>query len=229
MTKQALLFGSIGAIAETSDIQRRAYNAALREQGLHWEWDRATYTELLEQAGGKDRLSLLSRATNAGLDEETINTIHAHKTKIACEEVRAMDKPLRPGVAALVAEAKERGMKLAFVTSTYRANIDAIFEADNGLTQDDFDVIVVRDDVENGKPAPDVYEHALAKLGVNAADAIAIEDTTNSVLSARRAGVPVIATRGAFTAEQDVSAADLVLDALGTDTTVNKPVLEMLD
>ena len=51
MKKAAVLFGSIGSIVESSDIQRRAYNQALREAGLNWEWDRDTYAELLTQAG----------------------------------------------------------------------------------------------------------------------------------------------------------------------------------
>ena len=34
-----LFLGSIGVLAETSDIQRRAYNAALSEAGVPWEWN----------------------------------------------------------------------------------------------------------------------------------------------------------------------------------------------
>ena len=59
MKKAAVLFGSIGSIVESSDIQRRAYNQALREAGLSWEWDLDTYAELLTQAGGKERLAML--------------------------------------------------------------------------------------------------------------------------------------------------------------------------
>ena len=98
MTTKAILFGSIGAVAETSDIQRRAYNQSMSEHGLDWHWDEATYSELLEHAGGKDRLDLLSRATNSDLTPETIEKIHARKTEIACAEVREMKNALRPGI-----------------------------------------------------------------------------------------------------------------------------------
>ena len=40
MPKTILMFGAIGALMETSDIQRRAYNQALKEAGLGWEWSR---------------------------------------------------------------------------------------------------------------------------------------------------------------------------------------------
>jgi HAD superfamily hydrolase (TIGR01509 family) len=217
MSKTALLFGSIGSIVETSDIQRRAYNRALEEAGLSWTWDRETYADLLAQAGGRERLAQLSAATNAGLTDEQIEAIHRRKTELACAEIVEKKVPLRPGVAELVSLAKERGMKLAFVTTTYKPNIDAIFEAaHDALKRDDFAVVVSRDDVEHGKPAPDAYRVALEKLAIAPSDAIAIEDTAASVMSAKRAGVAVVAVPGEITAGQDFWQADVVVDALRT-------------
>ncbi|MGB3456741.1 MAG: HAD-IA family hydrolase [Litorimonas sp.] len=231
MTKKALLFGSIGAVAETSDIQRRAYNAALKENGVDWEWSPETYSRLLGSSGGKERLDLLSAATGRNLSDAEIDAIHARKTEIACDEVRSSGQvSLRPGVAALARRAKEAGMKLGFVTTTYRPNVDALLDASNGeLSESDLDVIVVRDDVERGKPAPDAYVSALERLGISASEAVAIEDTENSVLSAKRAGLTVIATPGAFTAGQDTSQADLTLDALGGPDGVDSRVIDLID
>lgn len=215
MTKKALLLGSIGAIAETSDIQRRAYNQALKEANLDWQWDETTYAELLTQAGGKDRLSMLAAATGTSLTPEQIDAIHARKTEIACDEVIKTAAGLRPGVEALVQAAKDKGMKLALVTTTYQPNIDAILEsAGDALSAGDFDHIVARDAIKHGKPAPDCYVAALKALGIDARDALAVEDTPNSVMAAKRAGIAVIATPGKLTAGQDFWQADLVLDSL---------------
>ena len=60
MIKTALLFGSIGTVMETSDVQRRAYNQALKEAGLNWVWTREIYAELLSQSGGQERLAMLA-------------------------------------------------------------------------------------------------------------------------------------------------------------------------
>ena len=228
--KKAVLLGSIGAVAETSDIQRRAYNAALQEHGVGWQWDEPTYRELLTSAGGKARLDRLSRATGEGLSTDQIDAIHARKTEIACDEVRNSGQvSLRPGVAALARHAKANGMKLGFVTSTYSPNIDAVLDAAGGaLSRDDFDVIIDREQIGEGKPAPDAYLRALDALGVDASEAIAFEDTADSVRAAKRAGVSVVATPGAFTAGQDTSDADLTLDALGTETGVDSRVLELM-
>jgi HAD superfamily hydrolase (TIGR01509 family) len=230
MPKTAVIFGSIGSLAETSDIQRRAYNQALAEAGLGWTWDPETYADLVLQAGGRERLELLSAATGAGLSAERIAAIHERKTALACAEIVAGAVPLRPGVAAVIQHAKRHGMKLGFATTTYRPNIDAIFAAAQGvLAPDDFAVIVSRDDVAHGKPAPDAYQVALAALAVDAADAIAIEDTATSVMSAKRAGLTVVATPGAIAAGQDFWQADLVVDALaGDDGTIEPRVLALL-
>ena len=63
---------------------------------------------------------------------------------------------------------------------------------------------------------------------MDASEAVAIEDTQNSVMSAKRAGVRVVATPGEFTSGQDVSAADLALDTLGTESTIDARVLELI-
>ena len=225
MTKTALLFGSIGTVVESSDIQRTAYNQALQEAGSPWSWDRETYTELLSQSGGKERLAMLASATGAEFSVAEIEAIHSRKTKLAGEALLAARPGPRPGVAALIAHCKSRQIKVGFVTTTYRANIDAIFAAVDGLSRDDFAYVGTRDDVEHGKPAPDAFLGALDKLGVAAGDALAIEDTAISVMSAKRAGLVVVATPGELSVGQDLWQADLVLDAIADATGAIDPRL----
>lgn len=223
--KTALLLGSIGTVVETSDIQRLAYNQALKEAGINWTWDRAVYSELLSQSGGKERLSMLASATGVNLSKAEIATIHTRKTQLAGEALMIARPSPRPGVAALIALAKERNMKIAFVTTTYRENIDAIFAATGELSLGDFDYVGTRDDVEQGKPSPDAYFAALAKLGVDAAHALAIEDTAISVMSAKRAGIEVVATPGDLSGGQDLWQADLIVDNIADASGAIDPLI----
>ena len=223
--KTALLLGSIGTVVETSDIQRLAYNQALKEAGINWTWDRAVYSELLSQSGGKERLSMLASATGLSLSEAEIATIHTRKTQLAGEALMIARPSPRPGVAALIALAKARDMKIAFVTTTYRENIDAIFAATGELSLGDFDYVGTRDDVEHGKPAPDAYFAALGKLGVDAAHALAIEDTAISVMSAKRAGIEVVATPGDLSGGQDLWQADLIVDNIADASGAIDPLI----
>ena len=49
---KAILFGSIGTIIETSEIQRASFNQAFLEKGLDWYWSKETYKKLIKKSGG---------------------------------------------------------------------------------------------------------------------------------------------------------------------------------
>lgn len=230
MHPTTLMFGAIGTMMETSDIQRRAYNQALREAGLNWVWTRDVYAELLSQSGGQERLAMLAAATGANLSPQQIESIHTRKTELACHELLSQRQALRPGVSELIGWALARQFKLAFVTTTYQQNIDAVFaSAGTALSKADFHYIGSRGDVERGKPAPDAYIKALASLKIRPEQAVAIEDTAASVMSAKRAGLQVIATPGEISDGQDLWQADLVCGSLlGPDGKLNARVLSLL-
>ena len=56
MNYKAILFGSIGTLIETSDLQRESFNEAFKEAGLDWYWDQEDYRLLLKQSGGTKRI-----------------------------------------------------------------------------------------------------------------------------------------------------------------------------
>ncbi|KGM30013.1 HAD family hydrolase, partial [Inquilinus limosus] len=78
-----------------------------------------------------------------------------------------------------------------------------------------FEVMVAGDAVPRKKPAPDVYQAVLEAMGLEPAECVAIEDSRNGVLSARRAGLPVLATPGLYTGDDDLRHALAVLSDLG--------------
>jgi HAD superfamily hydrolase (TIGR01509 family) len=75
-------------------------------------------------------------------------------------------------------------------SSAHRAVIDAALDA-TGLT-DVFGVVVSSDDVEHGKPEPDVYLEAARRLGVEPAACLVVEDSLPGVRSAKAAGMTVV-------------------------------------
>ena len=54
---KSIIFGSIGTIVETSNIQRKSFNKAFKKLGLDWYWSVNEYKKLLEKSGGENRLS----------------------------------------------------------------------------------------------------------------------------------------------------------------------------
>ena len=94
---------------------------------------------------------------------------------------------LKQGVRELLIFLKERGIKIALATSTRRERAEKHLKSHN--IYDYFDDFVFGDMVSKGKPAPDIYLKACEKLGVKAADAVAVEDSVNGVISAGTAGL----------------------------------------
>ena len=75
---KSILFGSIGALIECSEIQRKAFNLAFQEYGLDWYWNIANYIKMLEEPGGLNRIVEYS---NLKLSQQDAKEIHLLKIK----------------------------------------------------------------------------------------------------------------------------------------------------
>lgn len=98
--------------------------------------------------------------------------------------------PWRPGARELLADVRASDIPTALVTMSWRRFANEVMEA---LPAGAFDVSVVGDDVERGKPHPDPYLLAAERLGVDITRCIAIEDSPTGVASALAAGATVLA------------------------------------
>ncbi|MGT2502059.1 HAD family hydrolase [Bradyrhizobium guangxiense] len=213
----ALIFDVDGTLAETEELHRQAFNHAFARHGLDWQWDRAVYKQLLRVTGGKERMRAYHERLRMAppLSDADIAELHRVKTAHYAELVETGRCRLRPGVTELLAAAKSRGQRLAIATTTSHGNIEALLSQALGTNwAAQFDAIVAGDDVRRKKPAPDVYLETLARLKLDAADCVAIEDSANGLISASRAGIPVLITRSMFFADDDFSAARCVLNDL---------------
>lgn len=218
---QALIFDVDGTLADTETAHLQAFNAAFAEVGLDWCWDEALYTRLLKVAGGKERLMHYWRMVDP--DEargckvkETIDAVHAIKTRHYAERVSSGRLPLRPGIARLIEEAGNAGMPIAIATTTTPANLDALLRAPLGERwRERFAAICDAGTTAVKKPAPHVYLAVLDRLGLEAGDCLAIEDSENGLRAAQAAGIPTVITPTAYTAQDRFDDALLVLPHLG--------------
>lgn len=218
MRPAALIFDVDGTLAETEEAHRRAFNETFAEAGLDWHWSRDTYADLLRTTGGKERMRTWRETTGSGPDDTAIAELHAAKTARYGRIVASGELALRPGVADLIDAARARGQRVAVATTTNRPNVDTLCQACWGQPAEQvFDVVAAGDEVAAKKPAPDVYLLALQRLGLGPADAVALEDSRNGVLSAQAAGLPVIVTPSAYTATDDFAGAHAVIADLTPD------------
>jgi HAD superfamily hydrolase (TIGR01509 family) len=218
---EALIFDVDGTLAETEEIRRQAFNEAFRAYGLDWSWPPELYSELLQVIGGKQRIdAYIGRLQLAEHEKERVMRlvpeIHATKNRLYQQFVdRGLLRP-RVGVHRLLIEARNAGVHLAVASTTSPENFDSLITASFGSEALRwFGAIVTGDAVSRQKPFPDVYNLALARLGVPAQRAIAFEDSAIGVQAAKAAGLVTVVTPSVWTTAQDFAAADLILPSLG--------------
>jgi HAD superfamily hydrolase (TIGR01509 family) len=208
----AILFGSISTLIDTSELQRRAFNEAFSSHGLDWNWSREDYREMLGSNGGANRVSEYAKSVGTEVDAAAV---HATKSSIFQKLLADSNAQPRPGVVNTVDHARAEGVKLGLVTTTSRANVDALLSAlEPFVGADPFDVVVDSDAVEQPKPDGACYEWALDQLGIDAAQTVAIEDNVGGVNAAVTVGIPCIAFPNENTAGTEFGAAAETVDRL---------------
>ena len=171
---KAVLFGSIGTVAETSELQRQSYNLAFKRLGIECYWNVANYCEMLKVPGGKERIKKFS-APN--LSSEQIEKIHDLKEEIYAELIEQEDISRREFVEVFH-HSKASDLKVGLITTTSQNNISALARAlEDKVNFSDFDLITTSVDCKTPKPNPEIYQKALCSMGIKPGEAIAIEDT----------------------------------------------------
>lgn len=220
----ALIFDVDGTLADTEAAHMRAFNRAFAQEGLDWYWTLDQYTGLLAVSGGKERMLHHWRQVNPGLKEldggamqATIDRLHEIKTAFYEEAVNQGEVVFRPGVLALMEEARNAGLKLAIATTTSPANIAALLRSVMGADwRSKFAAVGDAGNAPIKKPHPQVYLKVLADLGLSAGECLVFEDSSNGLLAARAAGLPTVITPNSFTAQHDFTGALRVVPDLSS-------------
>jgi HAD superfamily hydrolase (TIGR01509 family) len=211
----AILFGSISTIADTSELQRQAFNRAFQAHGLDWHWSRDEYLTMLENSGGRQRITDYAAAMGQTVDAEAI---HRSKSKIFQDSLTQAQIQPRFGVVETIQRAKSQGLKIAFVTTTSQANISQLLQAlAPSIQVTDFDRILNSESVDRPKPDRAAYTFALEQLGEQPDDCIAIEDNLAGVESAISAGLNCVAFPNENTAHHDFNKANYLVERLDFD------------
>ena len=220
-TLKAIIFDVDGTLADTEDVHRLAFNHVFQEYGLDWHWNVDLYRELLAISGGRERIANYGRglrrrfASDAAFDDFVV-AMHKAKTRKYAAMLTEGRVGLRPGIRRLLDEARAAGLKLAIATSSARSNVETLL--DNNLPagwRAWFSAVETCDSVAQKKPSPAVYLAALARIGIEARYAVALEDTLNGLAAARAAQLVTIVTTHRFTREHAFPDADLVVDSAG--------------
>jgi beta-phosphoglucomutase len=183
---RAVVFDFDGVLADTEQLHLVALRDTLATRG----WTLSDEDYFTHYLGYDDRgcLTEFTRREGITVDEGVLHALLRDKERRYADlfdRGQVLFPTARPCIERLAAV-----VPLAIASGSLRGEIERILDA-NGL-RGYFQTIVGADDVSQGKPAPESYAKAVAALGVNGHDAVAIEDSPWGLQSARGAGLHTV-------------------------------------
>ena len=179
----AVVFDLDGVLLDTEELWDEARRQLAHERGGRWSED-----------AQRAMMGMSSREWSRYMHDEL--GVADPPEQISAEVVRRLESlyrerlPLIPGALEATRRVSAR-WPLAIASSSNRPLIDLFLEL--ARTADLFRATVSSEEVESGKPAPDVYLEAARRLEVQPTSCAAVEDSENGIRSAAAAGMKVIA------------------------------------
>jgi HAD superfamily hydrolase (TIGR01509 family) len=203
---EAVIFDMDGVLLDSEGAWDSARRQLVRERGGTWT-DSATRD--MQGKSSPEWSRYVAEELGVDLEPDEISEQVLERILAAYREAL----PLLPGAVEAVDRLATR-WPLGLASSSNREAIDLAL-AESGLDRR-FRLSVSSEEVERGKPAPDVYLEAARGLGVAAGECVAIEDSENGIRSANAAGMRVVAipNREFPPAPEAVALADPVIGSL---------------
>ena len=207
MTVEAVVFDLDGVLVDSEPVWEAVRRDFVAENGGRWRPD--SQQRLMGMSTAEWARYLVTDLGVGGMSpEEVADAVVEQMAERYREAV-----PLLPGAAA-AARLLASHWPLGLASSSPRRLIDVVL--DHAGLAALFAAIVSTDEVGRGKPAPDVYQQATARLGFDTRRCVAVEDSANGLRAACAAGMEVVAVpRPAYPPDADALAcASLVLNSL---------------
>lgn len=192
---RALIFDFNGIIVDDEPIHFELFKQVLAEEGI--KLTEADYYARYLGFDDRGAFTAAYREHGRALDEKLLARLIDRKAIYYQNEIRSKVR-IFPGVEKLVTTLVPV-LPLAVASGALRQEIEAILSAAGLLKH--FAVIISAEDVDHGKPEPEIFLKALARLNaqvedghpIDAADCLVIEDSKEGIRGARRAGMKCLA------------------------------------
>ena len=206
-TARAVLWDVDGTLIDSAEYHWLSWREALAREKF------ALTRERFNASFGQRNDTILRSYFGADFPAAEIERVAGAKEELYRELIGARGIEPLPGVLRWLARLRAEGWRQAVASSAPRANLDAIMAALN--IADYFDALATAEEVERGKPHPDIFLAAAEKLGVPPARCVVVEDAPAGIEGARRAGcrtVGVLTTHDALDADVVVRSLEELAD-----------------
>ena len=203
MPTKGLIFDLDGVLVDTVPAHFAAWKRMFEEHG--YEFGKPEYRRLVD---GRPRYDG-ARAVMTRHSENEVRTAANKKNDYYVEMIERGEFRVFDAAVQLVRQCQSEGYGLAAASSS--ANVRSVLEKAGLL--DAFQVVIGGDDVENGKPNPDIFLAAASGLGLKVDECVVIEDSTSGVEAAKNGGFYCVGLLHEEH-ENELTAADYVISSL---------------
>lgn len=203
--ERAVLWDLDGVIVDTAPLHLWSWQEAFGEIGV-------PFTESdFKRSFGQRTIEIIRQVLGPDVEPRQLEALTERKEALF-RVAAASGVKMLPGAKYLLTALYVSGWAQAIASSAPPENVDLLVDA---LSIRDFlGMVVTAKDVSVGKPAPDVFLVAAARLGVDPAHCIVVEDAVAGVQAAKAAGMRCVAVTNTHSADH-LGQADLVVDSLG--------------
>lgn len=194
---RAYLFDMDGTIVDNMSVHLNIWIEFMASLGVH-----VPPAEMERSTIGKINAEIFRELLDPSLSDAQVLDLSRRKEALYRERFKPLLKET-PGLTAFLRQARAGGKKLAVATAANRDNTDFVLEG-LGITAY-FDALVTSEDITRGKPDPEVFLIAAARLGVAARDCLVFEDSPAGLEAAFRAGMSAVALHTTFPESQLVN------------------------
>ncbi|AXY25780.1 beta-phosphoglucomutase [Suicoccus acidiformans] len=181
---QTILFDMDGLLFDTEKLYARAMKQAFVDQGVHFSLD--DYRMFLGMSDADTLQVIEENYGSRSLAESVMHDfVENFERFIATGELE-----MKKGAKSLLEALDQKEMMAYIVSSSTAERIEQHLQ-DHGIRHF-FKGVMSGDEVEHSKPAPDIYQKALADFNLNPSQVMVLEDSLNGVRSAIDAGLKVV-------------------------------------
>ena len=196
MGKKAVIFDMDGVIFDTERVYLEIWQSVFEKYG--YKMTKELYITVM----GTGRKNVIKTFLENFGDDLLIEKMYEEKDNQLFYIIENQGIPLKKGVKELFSMLKEKNYKIALATSAKRDRVEK--QIKDKWLKESFDAIVCGDDVEKGKPSPDIFLKAAKEIDVEAKDCFVVEDSPAGIKAAFSGGMKGIHVEDLKVADEDI-------------------------
>lgn len=178
---KGVIFDIDGCLIDSESVYLKCWAEGFRREGIPVD------QEMVNSWAGAGRVEIDRDVLAVTGDPKTAKRLRAYRESIFLEMLEAGQVEIKPGAREILDYLKEIRMPIGVASSGTRDKAERLLKYFGLLGY--FDQTAFGDEVRDRKPAPDLFQLALRRLGISPDEAIVFEDSKNGVLSALAAGI----------------------------------------